>query len=121
MHEDHAAMTSNVIIFLKLNTYLLLVLSINYIYIVPSSPPTGLSVAIVSASVLLVSWNPASDITGYITNYIPNGQPKLLVGKDILSDVIEGLTQGTIYNISLYSYKDLPSTLSSGISVLIDG
>ena len=34
MHEDHAAMTSNVIIFLKLNTYLLLVLSINYIYIV---------------------------------------------------------------------------------------
>ena len=42
-------------------------------------------------------------------------------GKDILSDVMEGMTQGTTYHISVYSYKDLPSTSSSGMSVLIDG
>ena len=37
------------------------------------------------------------------------------------SDILEGVTQGVIYQISVYSYKDLPSQSPNVLSVVLDG
>ena len=62
-----------------------------------------------------------SNITGYILHYSPNGHPRLEKRSDTSSFVLQGLSNGTLYNISVYSYKDLPSALSSTVSVLLGG
>ena len=62
-----------------------------------------------------------SDANGYILQYTPNDETLLVNGSGSLSADTKGLTQGTTYHISVYSYKDLPSESSTGISVLYDG
>ena len=86
-----------------------------------SSPPTGLSVRIVSYPSLYVQWNSASDANGYILQYTPNDETLLVNGSGSLFANTKELTQGTTYQISVYSYRDLPSESSVGISVLYDG
>ena len=86
-----------------------------------SSPPTGLSVRIVSYPSLYVSWNSVSDANGYILQYTPNDETLLVNGSGSLFANTKELTQGTTYQINVYSYRDLPSESSIGISVLYDG
>ena len=92
-----------------------------HFFIVASSPPCKLSAIIVSSSSVLVSWNPLSDVTGYIIHYSPGGQSELLNRTDASNNVLGGLIQGTTYQINVYSYRDLPSESSSDLSVLWDG
>ena len=84
-----------------------------------SFPPTGLSVRIVSYPSLYVQWNSAPDANGYILQYTPNDETLLINGSGSL--FTEELTQGTTYHINVHSYRDLPSEVSAGISVLYDG
>ena len=86
-----------------------------------SFPPTGLSVRIVSYPSLYVQWNSASDANGYILQYTPNDETLLVNGSGSLFANTKELTQGTTYQINVYSYRDLPSESSIGISVLYDG
>ena len=99
----------------------MLLFSIISFFTVASSPPGELSATIVSSSSVLVSWNPLSDVTGYITHYTPDGQSELLNRTDASNNVLGGLIQGTTYQINVYSYKDLLSESSSDLSVLWDG
>ena len=86
-----------------------------------SSPPTGLSVRIVSYPSLYVQWNSVSDANGYILQYTPNDETLLINGSGSLFANTKELTQGTTYQINMYSYRDLPSESSIVISVLYDG
>ena len=88
------------------------------LYTAPSSPPTGLSATILSPTSVSISWSPLSgDVNGYVLQYT-GGQPVI---EDSSSSVLEGLTQGTTYQINIYSYSDLLSSTSTNISVLLDG
>ena len=62
-----------------------------------------------------------SDANGYILQYTPNDETLLINGSGSLFANTEELTQGTTYQIDVYSYRDLPSESSTGISVLYDG
>ena len=86
-----------------------------------SSPPTGLSVRIVSYPSVYVQWNSVSDANGYILQYTPNDETLLVNGSGSLFANTKELTQGTTYQINVYSYRDLPSESSIGVSVLYDG
>ena len=90
-------------------------------YIVSSSPPTGLTARISSHSILTVSWSPVSNVKRYILHYNPNDKVILVNGEESSSGNIDKLTQGTTYQIKVYSYRDLPSESSNVISVLYDG
>ena len=46
--------------------------------------------------------------------------PQLIIG-DALSYILKGLTQGRIYQFSVFAYRDLPSTASNDVTVLLDG
>ena len=61
-----------------------------------------------------------SDANGYILRYTPNDETILVNGSGSLFANTKELTQGTTYQINVYSYRDLPSELSIGISVLYD-
>ena len=70
---------------------------------------------------LYVNWSPVSDANGYILRYTPNDETLLVNGSGSLFANTKELTQGTTYQIDVYSYKDLLSESSIGISVLYDG
>ena len=91
------------------------------IFLVASSSPTGLSATIVSSSGLLISWTPLSNVNGYLIHYIPNKPLYLICGQNVSSSTLRNLLQGATYQIHVYSFKDLPSTSSSNISVFLDG
>ena len=99
--------------------FFLIMLLVSSAKLAASSPPTGLSVRIVSYPSLYVQWNSVSDANGYILQYTPNDETLLVNGSESLFG--KELTQGTTYHINVYSYRDLPSESSAGISVLYDG
>ena len=80
----------------------------------------GLSARILVYPVLHVSWSPVSDAKGYILQHTPNGTVKL-VNQENSFENIQTLALGTTNQISVYSYRDLPSASSVQISVLYDG
>ena len=58
-----------------------------------------------------------SNVAGYIVNY-NGGQPVLVDGT---SHVLNGITQGKTYQINVYSYRDLPSAMSTNLTVDFGG
>lgn len=90
--------------------------------IAPLPPPLNgsLSATILSSTSLSISWTPSPGVAGYIVNY-NGGQPVLIEGSDSTNYVLEKLTQGTTYQIKLYTYIDLPSVTFSNLTVLFDG
>ena len=96
-------------------------LLVSYVELAASSPPTELSVRIVSYPSVYVQWNSVSDANGYILRYTPNDETLLINGSGSLFANTKELMQGTTYQINVYSYRDLPSESSIGISVLYDG
>ena len=62
-----------------------------------------------------------SDANGYVLQYTPNDETLLINGSGSLFANTKRLTQGTTYQINVYSYRDLPSQLSTQLSVLYDG
>ena len=88
--------------------------------VVPSGPPTNLSVKILSSSSLSVSWIPPIGVVeGYIIQY-SGIDPLLINGRDTLSDILEGLTKGMTYEFHVFAYRDLPSTEYNKVTVLLD-
>ena len=76
---------------------------------------------ILSYPLLFVNWSPVSDANGYILRYTPNDETLLVNGSESLFTSTKKLTQGTTYHINVYSYRDVLSESSIGISVLYDG
>ena len=89
--------------------------------IAATSPPTGLSATILSASSVSINWIPSSDANGYILHYTPNGQSKIVKGGNKSSNILEGLTQEVTYKFFIYGYNDLPSESSNNISLTLNG
>ena len=115
--SHHTVSLNNILIM----PYIVLLSIIIFIFrSVSLTPPTGLS-ARISYPRLFVSWSPISDANGYILRYTPNDETLLVNGSGSLIANTKGLTLGTTYQINVYSYRDLPSESSVGISVLYDG
>ena len=75
---------------------------------------------ILSSSSLSISWiPPAGVVEGYIIQY--SGIDPQLINGDTLSYMLEGLTPGMIYQFSVFTYIDLPSSESNEVTVLLDG
>ena len=75
---------------------------------------------ILSSSNVSISWVPPLGVVeGYIIHY--SGVDPKLINEDTLNYVIEGLTQGMIYQLSVFAYRDLPSTAFNDVTVLLDG
>ena len=80
----------------------------------------NLSVKILSSSSLSINWvpPPLGGVEGYIIQY-SGIDPQLINGGDTRSDILEGLTQGVIYEFNVFAYSDLPSSESNKVTVLV--
>ena len=85
-----------------------MIIIVHYIPAAPN-PPTGLTVAQVSASSVMVSWTPPTDttgVTGYQIYYTEKGGRKesnVMSGANTTMDTISDLTIGSTYSITIVS------------------
>ena len=91
----------------------------------PSGPPDDVAVFINSSSSITVSWSPpVRGADGYVILYCDKGasnMTQLVEGGDQTSSLLTGLSEGQLYTIRVFAYKDLPSLLSEAVTVRIDG
>ena len=91
----------------------------------PSGPPDDVVVSINSSSSITVTWNSTvRGADGYVIFYSTEGatnMTKLVEGGDQTSSLLTGLSEGQLYTIRVFAYKDLPSLLSDPVIVRIDG
>ena len=88
------------------------------IYSLAANAPTSLTPSIIdSTSTMYLLWTaPVGGANGYIVKY-----------NDAVTDVsstgtvLSGLSTGTVYSITVYGYKDIPSVASDSVSILLDG
>ena len=74
-----------------------------------------------SSTSVSISWTPlSSGVNGYIIVY-NGGQPVIINGQNTSNYILEGLSKGTTYQISVYSYYDIPSGSANGVSIRFDG
>ena len=89
------------------------------LFLAPSSPPTRLKVSNISSFSILVSWSPpVGGASGYVILYSTDGasnMTQLVEGGDQTSALLTGLSEGQLYTIRAFAYKDLPSLLSESI------
>ena len=82
-------------------------------------------VSINSSSSITVSWSPpVGGADGYVILYSAEGasnMTQLVEGGDQTSSLLTGLSEGQLYTIRVFAYKDLPSLLSDPVLVRIDG
>ena len=79
-------------------------LIIIYLHVGPS-PPTGLTAVQEGLTGIRVSWTPSSDATGYIISYTGGGSVNI-DGGSTNSHLLEGLTNGVIYTVSIVATLD---------------
>ena len=87
-------------------------------YSLAANAPTSLAVSIIDSTSIRLSWTAlVGGANGYIVVY--NN-----VATDVSSTetVLSGLSTATVYNITVYGYKDIPSVASdtSTVSILLD-
>ena len=91
----------------------------------PSGPPDDVAVSINSSSSITVSWSPpVGGADGYVILYSAEGasnMTQLVEGGDQTSSLLTGLSEGQLYTIRVFAYKNLPSLLSDTVIVRIDG
>ena len=91
----------------------------------PSGPPDDVVVSINSSSSITVSWSPpVGGANGYVILYSAEGASniaQLMEGGDQTSSLLTGLSEGQLYTIRVFAYKDLPSLVSDPVLVSIDG
>ena len=79
-------------------------------------------VSINSSSSITVSWSPpVGGADGYVILYFTEGasnMTELVEGET--SSLLTGLSDGQLYTIRVFAYKDLPSLLSDPVLVKID-
>ena len=84
-----------------------------------------MAVSINSASSITVSWSPpVGGADGYVILYSAEGasnRTQLVEEEDQTSSLLTGLSEGQLYTIRAFAYKDLPSLLSDAVLVRIDG
>ena len=74
-----------------------------------------------SSTSVSISWTPlSSGVNGYIIVY-NGGQPVIINGQNTSNYILEGLSKGKTYQISVYSYYDIPSRSANGVSIRFDG
>ena len=77
-------------------------------------------VSINSSSSITVSWSPpVGGADGYVILY--NEATWLVEGGDQTSSLLTGLSEGQLYTIRMFAYKDLPSLLTDPVLVRFDG
>ena len=88
-----------------------------------SGPPNNVIVSINSSSSITVSWSPPlGGAGGYVILYSAEGasnMTQLVEGGDQTSSLLTGLSEGQLYTIRVFAYKDLPSLLSDPVLVRI--
>ena len=91
----------------------------------PSGPPDDVVVSINFSSSITVSWSPpVGGADGYVILYSAEGASnitQLVEGGDQTSSLLTGLSEGQLYTIRVFAYKDLPSLLSDPVLVKIYG
>ena len=90
----------------------------------PSGPPGDVVVFLNSSSSILVSWSPpVGGADGYVILYSAEGVSNMtqpVEGGNQTSSLLTGLSEGQLYTIRVFAYKDLPSLLSDAVQVMID-
>ena len=84
-----------------------------------------MAVSINSSSSITVSWSPpVGGADGYVILYSAEGasnMTQLVEGGDQTSSLLTGLSEGQLYTIRVFAYKDLPSLLFDPVLVKING
>ena len=90
----------------------------------PSGPPDDVVVFMNSSSSIFVSWSPpVGGADRYVILYSAEGisnMTHLVEGGNQTSSLLTGLSEGQLYTIRVFAYKDLPSLLSDAVQVMID-
>ena len=75
-----------------------------------------MTASINSSSSITVSWSPpVGGADGYVILYSTEGSSnviQLVEGGDQTNSLLTGLSEGHLYTIRIFAYKDLPSLLS---------
>ena len=76
-----------------------------------------------SSSSVAVSWSaPVGGTNGYVILYSAEGgsnMTQLVEGRGQTSSVLTGLVMGQLYTIRVFAYKDLTSSLSNSVLILL--
>ena len=78
-----------------------------------------------SSSSITVSWSPpVGGADGYVILYSTeesSNMTQLVEGENQTNSLLTGLSEGFLYTIRMFAYKDLPSLLSNPVEVILDG
>ena len=78
----------------------------------PSGPPLNVRAYILNETSIKVNWTVSSQANGYVIVYIDSTGNKNVLSTTETESVINNLPLNT-YNISVYSYRDVPSINST--------
>ena len=83
-----------------------------FIYLAPSDSPLNVRAYILNETSIKVNWTISSQANGYVIVYIDSTGNRNVLSTTVTEIVINNLPLST-YNISVYSYKDVPSVNST--------
>ena len=83
-----------------------------FTYLAPSGPPLNVRAYILNEISIKVNWTISSQVNGYVIVYIDSTGNRNVLSTTVTEIVINNLPLST-YNISVYSYKHLPSVNST--------
>ena len=82
----------------------------------PSGPPLNVRAYILNETSIKVNWTISSQANGYVIVYIDSTGNRSALSTTVTEYVINNLPLST-YNISVYSYKDVPSVNSYSLTL----
>ena len=85
-----------------------------FTYLAPSGPPFNVRAYILNETSIKVNWTISSQANGYIIVYIDSTGNRNVLSTFKTEIIINNLPLST-YNISVYSYKDVPSVNNTPI------
>ena len=93
------------------------------ILLAPSGPPLNVIACILNETSIKVNWTiSSSQANGYIIVFVSDYYGESIILSTTLSEtVINNTTLVGIYNISVYSYKDVPSINSTHTVIGLNG
>ena len=91
-----------------------------YCLIAPGGAPLNVRAYILNETSIKVNWTVLSQANGYVIVYIDSTGNRNVLSTTETESVINNLPLST-YNISVYSYKDVPSVDSTQTLLTFDG
>ena len=85
----------------------------------PSGPPFNVRAYILNETSIKVNWTISSQASGYVIVYIDSTDNRNVLSTTVTEIVINNLPLST-YNISVYSYKNIPSVNSSSLTLIFN-